>query len=73
MKPISRKLTISIKDPDKGTELGTLTAEFDLPTDYTEINDGFNTPVLVAPRVNDVEFQSNISRALTAAAEKLGE
>lgn len=73
MKPISRKLTISIKDEEKGTELGSLTAEFDLPTDYTEICDSGGNLFRVAPSVDETEFKDRLFHALKTAAYKLGE
>ena len=73
MKPISRKLTISIKDEDTGVELGSATAEFNLPTTYTEIRDIRGVLGAVAPRVHGAEFEDRIASALEAAAGKLGE
>ncbi|MBI0150339.1 hypothetical protein [Bifidobacterium sp. M0353] len=73
MKPISRRLTISIKDEDTGVELGSATAEFNLPTAYTEIRDIGGVLVAVAPRVHGAEFEDRITSSLEAAAGKLGE
>ena len=72
MRPISRKLTISIKDEDTGVELGSASAEFDLPTRIEEIRGNGGGLVAVAPRVHDAEFEDRISSALEAAANKLG-
>lgn len=72
MRPISRKLTISIKDEDTGVELGSATAEFDLPTRIEGIRGNGGVLVAVAPRVHGAEFGDRISSALVAAANKLG-
>lgn len=73
MKPISRKLTLIVKDEDAGVELGSATGEFNLPTTYTEIRDIGGVLVAVAPRVHGAEFEDRITSALEAAADKFGE
>lgn len=70
MKPISRKLTISIKDEDENETLATLTADFNLPTYFDEIS---TAPSVVVPSIDKDELNDRFTTALKTAADKLGE